>query len=126
MVIGSSDYKNRSKSVVHPETEEKATMLIPPLYLFDDLNNYAGQENKWFQKYFAGEEPDFAMDEKHVIKSKLLAQGKLTEYANVEKQDNSLHKLNVELDVDKDEDLEDILSNDFWDDVDGGTYLQKK
>ncbi len=66
------------------------------------------------------------MDEKHVIKSKLLAQGKLTEYANVEKQDSSLHKLNVELDVDKDEDLEDILSNDFWDDVDGGTYLQRK
>lgn len=45
---------------------------------------------------------------------------------NAEKQDSSLHKLNVELDVDKDEDLEDILSNDFWDDVDGGTYLQKK
>ena len=66
------------------------------------------------------------MDEKHVIKNQLLAQGKLAEYANVEKQDNSLHKLNVELDVDKDEDLEDILSNDFWDDVDGGTYLQKK
>ena len=66
------------------------------------------------------------MDEKHVIKNQLLAQGKLAEYANVEKQDNSLHKLTVELDVDKDEDLEDILSNDFWDDVDGGTYLQTK
>jgi len=48
MVLSKTDHKNRSKSVVHPETEGKATMLIPPLYLFDDLNNYAGQENKWF------------------------------------------------------------------------------
>ena len=63
------------------------------------------------------------MDDKNVIKSRLLAQGKLIEYANVDKQDESLNKFHIELDVDKDEDLEDILSNDFWDDVDGGTYL---
>jgi hypothetical protein len=42
MIIGGSEFKNRSKSVVHPEADEKETMLIPPLYLFDDINNYAG------------------------------------------------------------------------------------
>ena len=50
----------------------------------------------------------------------------MTEYVNVDKQDEALNKLQIELDIDKDEDLEDILSNDFWSDVDGGTYLINK
>jgi hypothetical protein len=66
------------------------------------------------------------MDDKHVIKNRLLKEGKLAEYVNMDKQDEALNKLHIELDIDKDEDLEDILSNDFWDDVDGGTYLNNK
>jgi len=66
------------------------------------------------------------LEAKHIIKSRLLRQGNLTDYALVDKRDNELNKINVELDIDKDEDLDDILSNDFWDEIDGGEYLKQK
>lgn len=48
------------------------------------------------------------------------------EYKHLESQNESLLKLPFELDVDKDEDLQDVLSNTFWDDLDMGNTSKVK
>lgn len=78
--------------------------------------------------YFGNKEADNTIDVKHIIKNRLLAETKAFDFENLDQLDDAAQRgdLNVELDVGKDEDLDDILSNDFWDLVDDGAYSKQK